>query len=218
MRRVWTPDRVFLEGSERMIEQAPKRDCNRCNLRLGDLTDRELAIANRRRLPSVHNECPRCLGFHVLFAEPTPVEPGDDSPAITVRLLCPGTPAGADVSGCAEWARCECDAGGIEAPSDEWVAFLAARCPTSPTGEHRHLAERDQTEPYVGAPQAKTCAYVNAFNNPDAPGLLAEAAWDIIAGRPGLHPVEIEVHAAEVLTAAGWTESVTFESLEVSAR
>lgn len=201
MRRVWTPERVFFHGRERMLLQTPMRDCNRCGLRLGDLTDAELAAASRkRRLSPVDRECPICLGFHVLFAEPAPIEPGDTEPALTVKLLCPGTPAGAAVSGCAEWTRCGCDPGNIDVPSDEWVAFLAAPCPTSPTGEHRHLVERDQPEhPYVGAPQAGTCAYVNAFTSPTAPASLTDHVWGIVAGRPGLYPVEIEVYGQHAL-------------------
>lgn len=197
MRRPWTPDRVFFDGSERMIEQQPKRDCDRCKVRLGDLTDAELVTAVRkRRLSPVHDDCPLCLGFHAVFAEPAPTEPDADLPVITLSLLCPGAPAGASLSSCAAWGPCGCEPD-VEVPSTEWVEFLAAPCPFSPTGEHRHLVERDEAGvPYVGAPQPNTCQYLDAVRR------MGDAWHDLAKGivtGPGLYPIEIEMFDADTL-------------------
>lgn len=196
-RRAWTPDRIVYDRGERMVLQSPKRDCNRCGTRLGDLTDKELVAASRgRRLPNVHGECPLCLGFHVVFQEPlAPIEPGTDDVFCGTNMLCPGTPEGAAIASCATWTRCGCEPGSeVEVPSSEWVSFLATPCPTSPTGEHRHLVERDEDgTPYVGAPQEKSCAYIDAVwrLGRDNGTFLAEHVLGF-ATAPGLYPVEIE--------------------------
>lgn len=199
--RTWTPDRIVVEyrdgREERMIHQSPKRLCTRCGTTLGDLTESELVIATKNRtLRPSDGECPLCLGFHALLASPAPLEPGSETPSFTVKLLCPGAPAGVPVAGCAEWARCDCQPpAGVEYPSTEWVEFLGRRCIGSPTGEHRHLPERDQPDfPYVGAPQVGTCSYatINASATPDA-------EWDVVQGKPGLYPVEVEVGGADTL-------------------
>jgi hypothetical protein len=208
--RAWTPDQIFYDGSERMIRQAPKRDCNRCGTRLGDLSDAEMnAGIRRRKLRPVDGECPLCLGFHVVFADPKPIEPGADPDAalITVKLLCPGTPPGVDVAPCAEWGRCGCQpAPGVEVTSVEWTLFLAQICPQSPTKEHRHLVERDEPgEPYVGAPQAGTCWNVNRYLDDSAS--LAERVGHIILDGPGMYPVEIEAIDPE--------ETLAFELVEI---
>lgn len=209
MRRPWTPGQIFYDGVERMLRMDPKRSCSRCRILLGDLTDSELNDASRkRRLRPVHNECPLCLGYHVLFADPEPIEPGADPAAgvITVKLLCPGTPPGMAVAPCAEWARCGCQpARGVEMPSTEWEQFLAQPCPQSPTKEHRHLVDRDEPGlPFIAAPQAGTCWNVNRYL--DDSRSLAERAAHILDG-PGMYPVEID--------AIDDPETLVFESVEI---
>jgi hypothetical protein len=206
-RRPWTPDRIVIDRGERMLEQSPKRGCNRCHTVLGDLTDAEMVTEILgRRLPPVHGECPLCLGFHAILVEPAaPVEPGSDvivtGPA---NLHCPGALAGVPVASCASWDLCGCVPGPeIEVPSEEWVAFLAAPCPTSPTGEHRHLADRDvDGTPYVGAPVAKTCRYIDTVRRvsrqSDESGHLDRLVADFVTG-PGLYPVEIEEFDPDLL-------------------
>lgn len=209
MRRAWTPDRIILVQGERLVEQSPKRDCDLCRTRLGDLTDNELVIAGRpgRRLPAVNGECALCLGFHAVLVEPIlPAELNGDFPT-SYKLLCPGAPAGAAVSSCAAWAACGCTSGpDVEAPSDEWVAFLATPCPTSPTGEHRHLVEHDQDgAPFVAAPQPKSCRYLDAVWR-GGDGYLYRQTRDFYDG-PGLYPVEIEEFD---------TNTLVFESLDIT--
>lgn len=210
-RRLWTPDRIILQQSERMLVQSPKRDCDQCRTRLGDLTDNELAVAMLpgRRLPPSRGECPLCLGFHAVLVEPAaPVEPGDVVRLQPARLMCPGTPAGKlhrdtlAVASCATWERCGCEYGkDIEYPSSEWVEFLDMHCPTSPTGEHRHLIERDQDgTPYVGAPQTGTCRYATAVDRlADEDMTYLDRMIADFATEPGLYPVEIEEFDADTL-------------------
>lgn len=198
-RRPWTPDQIILDPQgERMIAASPKRGCSHCHTVLGDLTDTEMAIVTlRRRLPPVHGECPLCLGFHAVLVEPAaPAEPGSETAATSTRLLCPGTPTGVTVAPCASWDTCGCAPDpSIDVPSTEWVAFLAEPCPTSATGEHRHLADRDDDAgPYVGHPVPGTCRYQEtilrlAYDARSAylAGLVRE-----FAAAPGLYPVEIE--------------------------
>lgn len=192
--RPWTPDQLFYEGSELMRRLAPKRSCNRCRVHLGDLSDVEVN-ARGNRLKPVDNECPLCLGYHVVFADPAPIEPGARLAAgspITLKLLCPGTPPGMAVAPCAEWVRCGClMPAGVDTLSVEWAAFLAHPCPQSPTGEHRHLVDRDEGAlPFVGAPQVGTCWNVNKYV--DDQRALDEAAEHIVTAGPGMYPVEIE--------------------------
>lgn len=192
--RPWTPDQLFYDGNDLMRRMSPKRDCNRCRTTLGDLNDVEM-LARGRRLKPVHDECPLCLGYHVLFAEPEPFQPGKgpgDGVTFSVKLLCPGTPAGMAVAPCAEWTRCGCQPpAGVEPLSVEWALFLARPCPASPTGEHRHLVDRDQTgSPFVAAPQAGTCWNINLYAE-DRQALVRAAAHIVEAG-PGMYPVEVE--------------------------
>jgi hypothetical protein len=216
-RRVWTPDAIILVGSagERMLRMSPKRQCDRCSTALGDPTEAEMVAetygrTRGKRLRPVHGECALCLGFHVLFADPEPIEPGGNlaEGVITVKLLCPGKPAGVSVEPCAEWARCGCETpAGVEPLTVEWVEFLAAPCPTSPTGEHRHLVEydRDDTGPYVAAPQPGTCSYMSRYRS--SPLSLAERVGHIILQGPGMYPVEIEAIDPDTLV---------FESVEIT--
>lgn len=201
--RPWTPDKITIVRDERVLVMSPKRDCNRCATRLGDLTDHETVIAGRpgRRLPAVHGECPVCLGFHAVLATPAaPLEPDADTVSLQYQLLCPGTPAGMSVAPCAAWDRCGCVPGpAVEVPSLEWVLFLARPCPTSATKEHRHLLDRDEPgEPYVGHPVAGVCGYRDKVKQLAASrgsgtysDYLGQLVADVVTG-PGLYPVEIE--------------------------
>lgn len=213
--RTWTPDQVVVEYNhgreERMIRLSPKRACSRCGTILGDLNEAETVIASKgRRLRPSDSECALCLGFHALLLDPAPLEPGANpaTPSLTVKLLCPGTPAGVPVAGCADWGRCDCQPpAGIDYPSTEWVEFLGKRCIGSPTGEHRHLPERDQPDfPFVGAPQPGSCMYANVFTR----WSLGERQLtsDVVRGEPGLHPVEVEVYDSE---------NLVFEPIEIRA-
>jgi hypothetical protein len=212
---------VLAQG-ERLVESSPKRACNRCFAVLGDLTDTELATATLgRRLPPVHGECPHCLGYHTVLVEPAqPTEPGAaETPLLPAVLRCPGTPAGKlargvlAIASCCTWQRCGCVFGkDIEYPSAEWVEFLDAHCPTSPTGEHRHLIERDvDGTPYVGAPVAGTCRYVDALarlrGQSEDGAVLDRLVADFATG-PGLYAVEIEEFDPDTLV---------FEPLDITS-
>jgi hypothetical protein len=197
---------VFDENGVRNIEQAHKRLCDGCGTVLGDLTDAEMIAAwNNRRQKSVRNECAHCLGFHVLFVDPAPLEPGATDTFVTISVVCPGKPDGVPVEPCAEWARCGCvPPAGVEPLSTEWGTFLAARCPSSPTGEHRHLIERDEpSDPYVGAPVPGTCWYTNRFR--EHPNPLPALVRHIVTS-PGRYPVEGEMVDAH---------TVHFEPVEI---
>jgi hypothetical protein len=189
MRRVWTPDQIL---PDRSVQLASKRICDGCGSMLGDLTDPELvAVWHNRRQKSVRSQCAHCLGFHVLFADPAAREPGADSVVLTLKVLCPGKPDGVPVEPCAEWARCGCvPPAGVEPLSTEWERFMSSPCPSSPTGEHRYLIERDEPGgPYVGAPVPGTCWYANRFReHSNPPALVAH----IVTG-PGKYPVEGEM-------------------------
>lgn len=201
--RAWTPDQVIVNAGNRILAQEPKRDCNRCGTRLGDMNEIELAAAARgRRISPVNSECPMCLGFHAILATYVrPLEAGIVVP-LDIRILCPGAPAGAVVANCAAWAPCGCvPAAGTGVPSVEWASFLASPCASSPTGEHRHLVERDEPDsPCIAAPQADTCEYLDVARR--SPGW--QSRWNIapaeptgwlfdVVTEPGLYPVEIEL-------------------------
>jgi hypothetical protein len=188
--RIWTPDSVVRSpAGERMVRMSPKRHCNRCKTMLGDLTDQELYDATlRRKLLPVDSECGRCLGFHMVFAKPEPREPEwreGDPDVLHVSIICPGKPAGAVVEPCARWEACSCPLPS-ETHTVEWTLFLAASCPTSVTGEHRHLPEFDiEGTPFVAAPQPGTC-WVTCNLDPAA----------VVVDGPGLYPVEVDAFDA----------------------
>lgn len=198
-RRAWTPAEIVMKAGERTLLNHPKRGCDRCGTALGDMNEVEMAaLALGRRLGPARGECPQCLGFHSILADyDVPLDPGVAAvPPLTFRLLCPGALAGAPISGCAAWEPCGCEPVGIDVPSVEWTTFLATRCPTSPTGEHRHLVDRDtHRQPCVAAPQVGTCEYLQVTER--MPTWMAGALDKILI--PGLYPVEIDMFDRDTL-------------------
>lgn len=182
-RRGWTPDQIIHVGGGRRGRQiAVKRVCNGCGTQLGDVTENEMldATLGRPLLP-VDHECGLCQGHHVLFAVPeardlnwTP----DDGDTWTIEVLCPGVPAGAAAMPCGIWEPCGCvtDCAPLTV---EFELFVAGRCPTSPTGEHRYRVESGR----VAAPTGG-CWYQQRAG-------LAEAAAGRVTG-PGLYPVTVD--------------------------
>ncbi|MEU5596618.1 hypothetical protein [Streptomyces sp. NPDC020298] len=85
MTRPWTPDWITEHGSTTI---KLKRACNGCGLRLGDVTDQEMARAlNGLPLPDVRRECPACgptapepdcLPMVMLVGEPECLDGGGD--------------------------------------------------------------------------------------------------------------------------------------------
>jgi hypothetical protein len=187
-RRTWTPDQIVYEGNprERSVKSSEKRACNKCGTLLGDLTETEMVAAyhkGKRPFRPVDGECPVCQGHHVLFAKPEVREHDwkpEDGDQWTIEVLCPGKPAGADVLPCATWLPCACTPPTEDPLTSEFQEFLRQPCPTSPTGEHRHLAEAG----FVGAPTGG-CWFQESDHTPDQAAEIATA--------PGLWPVHAEV-------------------------
>lgn len=214
-RRPWTADRIVVEKGERIIHQSPKRLCTKCQLVLGDMTDAEIAAHGlKQKQRASHDECPRCLGFHVLSATVVPYEPDATETMMTIRLLCPGKPEGFAVEPCAEWVPCGCrPPAGVMPLTVEWEQFLAGRCPGSLTGEHRHLADLDgPAGPVIAAAKPGTCFAASWWLNQLGDRPPSDFVGHIIDG-PGVYPVEIDVVPVEIDVVGQPT--LSFKSMEV---
>lgn len=176
--RTWTPD-TLLDNNSRQI--SVKRACNGCGDLIGDVTDEEMVGAVRGYpLFDVRPECPRCQGMHALrvTSRSLPVGRTAARDDLSIEVVCPGIPEGSEILPCAAYEPCGC-----AAPADpytvEFQEFLKQRCPASPTGEHRHLADSG----FVGAPTGGCWARTADSS--------ADAAFDVVNG-PGLYAVDVD--------------------------
>jgi hypothetical protein len=185
--RPWTPDQlVRADDGSRNARLAAKRACNGCQMRLGDVTEREmLDVARGFELRSVSHECPRCAGLHTLMLTPAlrPIgwqaEHGD---AIADhRVVCPRRED--RDRDCHVWDACGCALPeGFDPLSTQGQEFLEQPCRPSPTGRHTWMPEYA----IVACPQAGSCWHADAAD-------AAEIADLVGATAPGVYALDARI-------------------------